>query len=588
MTDGALQRPTSPPDVGRRQPTRPEIAMSWRRSQLSGVPAEVLPDVPVEEDLTDPESRFAHAARPVLDRLCEEIAGSSMSVMVTDAAAHIVERRAGSLQLCDDLDQVVAVPGARYAEDVVGTNGLGTAAETRRPVVISGADHFSERLRCFTCVASPVLDPVTGRLQGVVDITSASGEASPLMVPVVAEAAREIQRRLGDMVSAAERALFEQFMVALHRSRAPLVSLNESFVIANDAALALLSADDHALLWERSVAALSSASSTMTVLLGDNRTYRAEVRHVTDGGVLVGALLRLYATADAVRADDEALPGLVGASAPWHAVCREVHLAARSSSSVAVVGEPGVGKQAVARALHAVSSPSAPLQMLDAAASMHDERGWLRIAGRGARVPGTVVVAHAELLSSGGILGLLTFFRDVPGRLIVTAEKQWLEQAPRPVTDALSWQVHIPPLRHRRSDISLLVNAFVRRHSPDPMQRRVAMATMSALVSDEWPGNARELERVVVLALARRPRGEITLDDLPHGYGVTSRRVVLGPLEELERDAIVRALEEARGNKQAAAAALGIARSTLYRKLHVYGQGRAGSDCRAGRTATRP
>jgi sigma-54 dependent transcriptional regulator, acetoin dehydrogenase operon transcriptional activator AcoR len=73
-----------------------------------------------------------------------------------------------------------------------------------------------------------------------------------------------------------------------------------------------------------------------------------------------------------------------------------------------------------------------------------------------------------------------------------------------------------------------------------------------------------------VHAVRRRPVGEIQHSDLP-GYCQTVSRHALTPLETAERDAIVAALQEANGNRMAAATHLGMSRSSLYRKLKTYG-----------------
>jgi transcriptional regulator of acetoin/glycerol metabolism len=85
-----------------------------------------------------------------------------------------------------------------------------------------------------------------------------------------------------------------------------------------------------------------------------------------------------------------------------------------------------------------------------------------------------------------------------------------------------------------------------------------------------WPRNIRQLEEALRSALGKRPVGDIEPDDLP-GYCHTSARRQLSGLESIERDAIVKALHDSDGNRAQAAQALGIARSSLYRKLRSFG-----------------
>jgi sigma-54 dependent transcriptional regulator, acetoin dehydrogenase operon transcriptional activator AcoR len=85
----------------------------------------------------------------------------------------------------------------------------------------------------------------------------------------------------------------------------------------------------------------------------------------------------------------------------------------------------------------------------------------------------------------------------------------------------------------------------------------------------EWPGNLAQLENLLRGILSRRTSGEITLTDLPNEYRGSLGRA-LTPMERAERDAILTALTQSRGNRKVAAQTLGISRSTLYRKLREY------------------
>lgn len=85
-----------------------------------------------------------------------------------------------------------------------------------------------------------------------------------------------------------------------------------------------------------------------------------------------------------------------------------------------------------------------------------------------------------------------------------------------------------------------------------------------------WPRNVTQLREALHHALRRRPVGELQTDDLPSYCHTTARRT-LTAIETAERDAIVTAIRDAGGNRQLAAQNLGIARSSLYRKLKAYG-----------------
>jgi transcriptional regulator of acetoin/glycerol metabolism len=129
--------------------------------------------------------------------------------------------------------------------------------------------------------------------------------------------------------------------------------------------------------------------------------------------------------------------------------------------------------------------------------------------------------------------------------------------------------VTMPPLRHRTDDIPTVVSQVLARLSHS-RQTRVSPAAMRVICRYSWPRNIHQLEEALRAALTKRPVGDLQPEDLP-GYCHNSARRQLTGLESIERDAIVKALHDAGGNRVQAAAALGIARSSLYRKLNSFG-----------------
>jgi transcriptional regulator of acetoin/glycerol metabolism len=127
----------------------------------------------------------------------------------------------------------------------------------------------------------------------------------------------------------------------------------------------------------------------------------------------------------------------------------------------------------------------------------------------------------------------------------------------------------VPPLRHRIDDLAELVPLLLREitQGADVGLAPDAMRQLSKL---PWPGNVSQLRRVLTETVARQRSGIISADKLPpECRSVTRRR--LTPMEALERDAIVRSLQDNGGNKQEAARALGMSRATIYRKINDYG-----------------
>jgi transcriptional regulator with PAS, ATPase and Fis domain len=148
-----------------------------------------------------------------------------------------------------------------------------------------------------------------------------------------------------------------------------------------------------------------------------------------------------------------------------------------------------------------------------------------------------------------------------------------------------TFEIHLPPLRERRSDIPELARhllARAARRSVEQVAELLRPETLDALLEHDWPGNVRELANVMEHAWIVSGGGVITPDHLPRHVGQRGTSVSLsqirahGPgepapprtLREVEMEHVLRVLEKHGGNKPAAAAELGISLKTLYNKLH--------------------
>jgi transcriptional regulator of acetoin/glycerol metabolism len=531
---------------------------------LSGVTPDRLPEPPASA--IDLDSRLVRAARPVLERMAVDIGDTALSVMLTDAGARILERRVGVGGLRAALDAIGAVPGAGLSEERVGTNGVGTCIELRSPVIVTGGEHFVSPFVRLACAGAPIIHPVTGRMEGVLDITAPAEEATGLMLAYVRGAATGIARRLEELASRAERALFDAFRSAARRSAAPVVTMNADVVIANAAASRLLDPSDHLVMWQQLADVVAGRTTAPQLQLGGGATYRADVIPVTVDDRPVGAVVRLQDGAPRRRSRDASrgLDGLVGRGPAWQALCREVVVAARSALDVLVTGPAGSGKLAVARAVHREADRHRPVEVVDVAAD-----GWLdRLSDLVGRRVG-VVVRHLDVVPVDRAHAVAALLEGATAPVVATATSGWPDAAPRAVLDRFAAHLMVPPLQDRPDDIPLLVAELLRRHGDGESVPRVRPDAMRALAAHDWPGDVRQLEGVLRHALARR-RGDISVDDLP----MPQRRGPDGALtamQRVERDAILRALDEAGGNRVAAAERLGISRSTLYRRLAVYG-----------------
>lgn len=555
---------------------RDAILASWRRSRAAGVDVDRLEPQYAE---VDDDCRLVHAARPVLDRLENVLAGAPMSVILTDSKARVLERRAGEKMLNHHLDRIQLAPGFSYAEEYVGTNGIGTAMEERRSAHVFGSEHFSERLQSMSCAGELIRNPLSGRIEGVIDVTCWSTDATPLMVALVQEAARDIERRLLEQGTERERALFAEFLASSRRASKPILSLSDDLVITNATAAHLLEPADYPVLREHAIGLMRAKRETIIeVPLARGQTARLRCRPVPSRSGPAGTVVEISIGDPPAREHPmgrplwEPLPGLAGSSASWVNACRQVVAASHMRTRLLLVGELGVGKLALAQAAHRRAYPSAHLAVVDAVTSGSDQHWLAEVRSCLAAAEGTVVLRHLDQLGPAVSRELARMLegRAGPGPWIVGTMRS---TTGGPELDALVNQftetATIPPLRHRIDDVRELVPELLSRLAPG---RAVSVqpAVMRTLLRAAWPENVAELQQALREALSRRRIGAIAVEDLPSTCHTTSRRV-LTEWEALERDAIVRALLASGGDKVRAAARLGISRATIYRKITAYG-----------------
>ncbi|MGW2342857.1 GAF domain-containing protein [Streptomyces sp. NPDC001661] len=182
---------------------RPVIGDSWRRMLRDGVDPDhdVRAGLLTAEELE--EKRQASPLLPLLPMLREAL------VTVADAAQHIMvisdaegrilwrEGHPGVLRMADKLGFEL---GAHWAEDVVGTNGIGTPLVTRRPEQVFSAEHFVQSQHPWICTGAPVTDPRDGRLLGVVDISGPMDTMHPATLSWVHSVAQLAEARLREQL----------------------------------------------------------------------------------------------------------------------------------------------------------------------------------------------------------------------------------------------------------------------------------------------------------------------------------------------------------------------------------------------------
>jgi DNA-binding NtrC family response regulator len=309
--------------------------------------------------------------------------------------------------------------------------------------------------------------------------------------------------------------------------------------------------------------------------------------------------------------------GIIGNDPSVRQLTELIERVAPSSAAVAIFGESGTGKELVARAIHARSNradrPWVPVNC--AAISKELIESELFGHEKGSFTGATNARKGAFEEADGG-----TLFLDEIGELpldlqpkllralesgeikrvgasrpmhvdvrVVTASNRDLLLATRSgkFREDLFYRLcviplHLAPLRSRPSDIVLLAESFIQTFSPRGQLVRFSPAALQRLVEHPWPGNVRELRNVVHRALLLRQGPTIEENDLSFDQQLNAETGMTIPelprgmslermLASLERQIVEKALRRCKNNRERVAKELGIARSTLFKRLKEWG-----------------
>ncbi|SAK49493.1 Fis family GAF modulated sigma54 specific transcriptional regulator [Caballeronia catudaia] len=608
---------------------RPEqrdvIRHSHERSATFGLFEAMRPDYAVLSGaalavkLDESRALFAHAL-PVMESLYAQIANTHSMIALTDAGGLILHSL-GDDDFLARAEKVALRAGAVWSEAHQGTNAIGTTIAECNAVTVHGDQHYLRANRFLTCSSVPILDP-HGNLSGVLDVTGDRRGYHQHTMALVKMSGQMIENRL--IASAFGDGLRIHFhsrpeFIGTLMEGIAVFDLDGRLLCANRSAQFQLGLELGALR-SQTLESLFGARADVLIASAGEAPCRLELH----SGVVVFANVDFHGRASSAvisrapvrEPTTSKLADLCTGDAQMNDIVARVRKVIGKNIPILIGGETGAGKEMLARAIHgdsprragpfvAVNCASLPETLIESELFGYTPGAFTGAAKRGAigkiaqANGGTLFldeIGDMPLAMQSRLLRVLQervveplgAARAVPVdfTLVCASNRKLRERvAQGEFREDLYYRINglsvtLPPLA-ARTDLRAVVDKLLRQERFAGRVVSIGEDVLALFARHPWPGNFRQLSNVLRTASAMLDDHDthIRVEHLPHDFvdelgecaqPETAPASAGGArLSDIEASAVAAALRTHGGNVSATARALGISRTTLYRKLRV-------------------
>ncbi|WP_313625779.1 sigma-54-dependent Fis family transcriptional regulator [Achromobacter sp.] len=588
------------------------ILRSWRRCADLGFDMRGVrrAELMTQGELREAQQRneaLRRMSEPAMSYLCRQAGGSGNLVILSDAQGLVLDSD-GDTGFAHRASRVALMPGAPWDEAAAGTNAIGTALVEGRPIAVHGAEHYFEPNRILTCAAVPISDS-EGRTIGVLDLSSQARDIRPDVLALVRAAVDRIEHQLFGQaydqcavlrLHADHSGLGEPGEALLAFQGDLLVGANRQALDALGLAATALGVYRYADVFDGDIERCPDAAGRVHTRLG--AVYHARLRWPRSRPPRSPAV-----PATLPAAGRDIAPATSFDTATLGALARAVHLS-DAGVSILLQGETGVGKEVFARQMHArgkrscgpfvaVNCAALPESLIESELFGYEEGAFTGARRQGSK--GLLRQAHGGVLFLDEIGDMPLLLQSRLLRVLQTREVSPLGAARAvPVDFTLICATHRPlahegpdapvrpdlyfriaeytvtlePLRAREDRLELLRGLWAAQ-GPGPA---LPTAIEAILAAYSWPGNYRQLVSVLrTLHVLAGPAGRVDAEMLPaelRSAAIAVPAISVGADLQAMTDAAIRnALAESGGSVTRAARALGVHRSTIYRRAAALG-----------------
>jgi len=566
-----------------RHPVRPEVIHSWRRCLKLGIDPFATSSQPrlSEEELArlrNQNRSFIDAAMPVIKMIEISVRGSGFVITLTEKNGIVLEV-IGDEDIIAMAHNNFYMPGCSRSTESAGTNGLGLALDEKKPLQLTGAEHYNKNFHAWTCSSAPIygneheiigLITLSGRSTGKHKHTLALVTAAANIIEMYfrEKILIERQRRLNSILTSIYDSVPYGF-IAIDKSRkithinnaarhmigmiseAPMNHLFEEIIETDEQLIKKIDAGEH---FSHKEIKFSTPHSSKAYMCNSNPIndgpyqLMGTIITVTDRKEMISIAKNVGGNYAKYEFED-----LKGHNAELTRQINLAKIASKTNSRIMVIGESGTGKELFAQAIHSHSNRNkGPFVAISCAAIPRDLIeselfGYVGGAFTGARQKG--MVGKFELANKGTLfldeidglpldlqaklLRVLqqneimrlgdTRTMQIDVRIISATNKDLLDEVEAGnFREDLYYRLNvveivIPPLRERIDDLELLMHHIKSRQCLEMgiPHPTISEEALEILKSYDWPGNIRELENTIERAILLSQGGTITKEHLP-------------------------------------------------------------------------
>jgi len=623
------------------------IADSWKRCKLAKVdPYSKRPINPLNSKeiniLLERNKQLIEVSWPILKMIGEMIRGSGFRVDLVDKDGYFL-KIISDMEILEESKKLGSVIGANRSELIAGTNGIGIALSTGKPIQILGPEHYNVYHHDWTCSAAPIRNP-KGNIIGVVNMSGNYRLLHKHTLGMVVGISNAIENAFKTEEKVLDLSINNKFLNTIIESISDgLIVIDKEGKIThlNSIAGGILGKEPPDAIG-KPINKLIKTNFSLFDILNNRKGYLEKEITITPFGskesfqyLLTEKLVEDYegksqgimALFKEMKKVHKLVGGIIGSKPQLNfsniignneKIKRAVNLAkvaSISSCKILIQGESGTGKEIFAQAIHNNSNRrDKPFIAINCAAIPRDlveselfgyEGGAFTGAKKEGRPgkfelaeSGTLFLDEIESMPLESQPKLLRVIESnqlmrIGGNKIITTDVRIISSTNQDLLLAIkkgnfredllyrinTVTVDITPLRERKDDIPILV-----KYICDKIGRRVNKnnieidkKVLEVLCEYNWPGNIRELENALESAIILSKNNKITMDAINENIKYFKANNPnprdnnkAGPLIDLEKEAILKTLEDAKDNISKASKTLGIDRSTLYRKIKKY------------------